>query len=126
MKKYNMYLIAAASLAVPIVALAHQGNTQASQTANEAIHHSQPTPTVSGDDKGQVNGTSNKVNENELDDKATPMPSATPTPSATPSATPVPEDSMHDEDNDTNDSDDATETTSGHRGSNSGHNGSDD
>jgi len=127
MKRSVITLIAAASLAVPVIALAQQGSAHSiTPTAN--VRQEDRAQAQPGDDHGQVQGVGHDANDIDVNDndanenQAEEANEAKATPS--PAATPAVEDRMNGRDS--SGDNDATEVHSSGRGSNSGHDGSDD
>lgn len=138
MKKYIITLIAAASIAVPVVALAHQGDVTPRQSVNGVRQEDRGVQAQQADDHGQVRGDDNAANRHDMNEnqaeeanenqaeeaaEATQIPTASPSPNPTPAI----EDRMH-EGGEIGD-DNATEVDSSGRGTNSGpsgHDGSND
>lgn len=142
MKKSVITLIAAASLALPVVALAHQGVATPMKTVANVHQEDRGVQAQPGDNHGQVQGVAhdandidindvngvndNDANENQAEEASedTPMPAATPVSTPSPAVTPAVEDRMNaaEEAGDN----DATGVHSSGRDANSGHDGSND
>ncbi|GEM_PF-1747596 len=131
MKKYIITLIAAASIAVPVVALAHQGEVTTPKAATDVRQEDRGVMAQLGDNHGKLqniaddsnknDANENDANENQTEEaaEATPTPSASPSPTATPAVEDRMNDGLKADDNDT------TEIHSSGHGSGSGHDGSD-